>query len=160
MQSKLFISLLMLAALVAVVRVYLTVRRMRQDQSEDWDERLVKALRAQGGDPFRPYEVDFFFDLPDQGECEQVAGLLGARGYSVDFRRVDPERGDRYTLHALKSQRISVPGMQETTREFAALAAQHGGRYDGWATAGITRAATRGDDTSGRRGEAARANRR
>jgi regulator of RNase E activity RraB len=141
MQSKLFIALLVLAALVAVVRVYLTVRRVRQNRSEDWDERLVKNLRTQGGDPFKPYEVDFFFDLPDQGACEQVAGLLGARGYSVDFRRVEPERGDRYTLHALKSQRISVPGMQETTREFSALAAQHGGRYDGWATAGITRAA-------------------
>jgi regulator of RNase E activity RraB len=146
MQSKLFIALLMLAALVAVVRVYLTVRRVRQNKSEDWDERLVKNLRTQGGDPFKPYEVDFFFDLPDQGECEQVAALLEGRGYSVDFRRVDPARGDRYTLHALKSQRISVPGMQESTREFAALAAQHGGRYDGWATAGITRAAVRRDD--------------
>jgi hypothetical protein len=148
MQSKLFIALLVLAALVAVVRVYLTVRRVRQNRSEDWDERLVKNLRTQGGDPFKPYEVDFFFDLPDQGACEQVAGLLGARGYCVDFRRVEPERGDRYTLHALKSQRISVPGMQETTREFSALAAQHGGRYDGWVTAGITRAAARGGESS------------
>jgi len=146
MQSKLFIALLMLAALVAVVRVYMTVRRVRQDKSEDWDEGLVKNLRTQGGDPFNPYEVDFFFDLPDQGACEQVAALLKARGYSIDFRRVDPERGDRYTLHALKSQRVSVPGMQETTREFTALAAQHGGRYDGWATAGITRAAARRDE--------------
>ena len=147
MQSKLFIALLMLAALVAVVRVYVTVRRARQNQSEDWDERLVKNLRTQGGDPFQPYEVDYFFDLPDQGACEQVASLLGKRGFGVDFRRVDPERGDRYTLHALKSQRISVPGMQETTREFSALAAQHGGRYDGWAAAGITRAAARIDDS-------------
>jgi hypothetical protein len=160
MQSKLFIALLVLAALVAVARVYLTVRRVRQNQSEDWDERLVKNLRAQGGDPFRPYEVDFFFDLPDQGACEQVSSLLEARGCSVDFRRVDPERGDRYTLHALKSQRISVPGMQETTREFAALAAQHGGRYDGWATAGITRAGANSGDTGGRRGESPRGNRR
>jgi len=152
MQSKLFVALLVLAALVAVVRVYLTVRRVRLNQSEDWDERLVKNLRAQGGDPFKPYDVDFFFDLPDQGACEQVAALLGARGYGVDFRRVDPERGDRYTLHALKSQRISVPGMQETTREFSVLAAQHGGRYDGWAAAGITRAAVRRDDSgAGRR---------
>lgn len=146
MQSKWFVSLLILAALVAVVRVYLTVRRVRQNQTEDWDERLVKNLRAEGGDPFKPYEVDFFFDLPDQGSCEAVARLLESRGCSVDFRRVDPERGDRYTLHALKSQRISVPGMQELTREFKALAAQHGGSYDGWATAGITRAAARRDD--------------
>jgi len=50
MQSKLFIALLMLAALVAVVRVYMTVRRVRQDKSEDWDEGLVKNLRTQGGE--------------------------------------------------------------------------------------------------------------
>jgi hypothetical protein len=99
---------------------------------------LVKNLRAQGGDPFSPYEVDFFFDLPDEAACERVATLLRARDYAVDFRRVDPDRGDRYTLHALKSVRVSVPDMQALTREFSALAVHHGGRYDGWATAGIT----------------------
>ncbi len=143
--------LLVLAALVAVVRVYMTVRRVSQNKAEDWDEQLVKNLRTQGGDPFRPYAVDYFFDLPDAGACERVAALLGERGFTVDFRQLDPERGDRYTLHAFKSQRISVPDMQATTREFTALAVQHGGRYDGWATAGITRAA-RGDDSgSGKR---------
>jgi Regulator of ribonuclease activity B len=144
--------LLVLAALVAVVRVYLTVRRVSQNKTEDWDEQLVKNLRAQGGDPFSAHAVDFFFDLPDAGACEQVAALLGPRGFTVDFRHVDPERGDRYTLHALKSLRLSVPDMQAMTREFTALAVQHGGRYDGWATAGITRAAARRDDSdSGKR---------
>ena len=131
--------LLVLAALLAVVRVYFTVRRLSQNKTEDWDERLVKNLRAQGGDPFAASAVDFFFDLPDQGACEQVAAVLGARGFSIDFRRDDPQRGDRYTLHALKSIRISVPEMQSTRRDFTALAVQHGGRYDGWATAGMNR---------------------
>ena len=140
--------LLVLAALLAVVRVYFTVRRLSRNKTEDWDERLVKNLRTQGGDPFSPSEVDFFFDLPDQGACEQVAGVLGARGFSVDFRRDDPERGDRYTLHVRKAMRISVPDMQATRREFTALAQQHGGRYDGWATAGITRAAVGRDDAA------------
>ncbi len=138
-----FTWLLVLAALVAVLRVYMTVRRMRQQGKEDWDERLVKNLRTQGGDPFKPYAVDFFFDLPDQGACEKVAALLGPRGYAVDFRRVDPEQGDRYTLHALRTMRISVPDMQALTRELSTVAVHHGGRYDGWATAGITRAARR-----------------
>jgi hypothetical protein len=147
MHPQLLTWLLVLAALVAVVRVYFTVRRASQSKTEDWDERLVKNLRTQGGDPFSPYAVDYFFDLPDAGACDQVAALLGPRGFTVDFRRVDPERGDRYTLHALKSQRISVPDMQATTREFTALALRHNGRYDGWATAGITRAAARRDDS-------------
>ena len=152
MHPPLITWVLVVAALVAVVRVYLTVRRLSQSKTEDWDERLVKNLRTQGGDPFSPYAVDFFFDLPDQRACEQVAGVLGAREFKVDFRRVNPERGDRFTLHALKSLRISVPDMQATRRDFTALAVQHGGSYDGWATAGITRAAARRDDSdSGRR---------
>lgn len=131
--------LLVLAASVAVVRVYLTVRRASAQRKEDWDERLVKNLRAQGGDLFSPYEVDFFFDLPDQATCEQLAGVLRARDFTVDYRQVDPDRGDRFTLHALKSLRISVPDMQALTREFKQLALQHRGRYDGWAAAGMTR---------------------
>lgn len=151
MHSQWITWLLVLAALLAVVRVYFIVRRLSRNKTEDWDERLVKNLRTQGGDPFSASAVDFFFDLPDQGACQQVASVLGARGFSVDFRRDDPERSDRYTLHALKSMRISVPDMQATRREFTALAVQHGGRYDGWATASITRAAVGRDETDGAR---------
>ena len=131
--------LLVLAALVAVARVYFTVRRASAQRKEDWDERLVKNLRAQGGDLFRPYEVDFFFDLPDQSACEQLGSVLKAREFAVDYRQVDADRGDRYTLHAFKSLRISVPDMQALTLEFKELALRHAGRYDGWAAAGMTR---------------------
>ena len=60
---RLGIWLLVIAGLVAVARVYLTVRRMSAQRKDDWDERLVKNLRAQGGDMFRPYDVDFFLSL-------------------------------------------------------------------------------------------------
>jgi hypothetical protein len=138
-----FSWLLVGAAVVAVLRIYFTVRKLRAQQTDDWDERLVKNLRAQGGDPFSPYVVDFFFDLPDEAACQKVAALLRTRDYTVDFRRVDADRGDRYTLHALRSLRVSVPDMQALTRELSALAVQHGGRYDGWATAGVTRSVQR-----------------
>src|SRR3981189_1404772 len=95
------------AAVVAVLRIYFTVRKLRTQQTDDWDERLVKNLRAQGGDMFSPYEVDFFFDLPDEAACEKLAALLRTRDYAVDFRQVDADRGDRYTLHALRSLRVS-----------------------------------------------------
>jgi Regulator of ribonuclease activity B len=131
--------LLVLAALVAVVRVYLTVRRASAQRKDDWDERLVKNLRAQGGDVFRPYAVDFFFDLPNQAACEQLGELLRAREFTVDYRQVDADRGDRFTLHAFKSLRISVPDMQALTREFKELAVRYAGRYDGWAAEGMTR---------------------
>jgi regulator of RNase E activity RraB len=134
-----FTLLLVLAGAIAAVRIFMIVRKVRGTQQDDWDERLVKNLRAQGGDPFSPYEVDFFFDLPDAGSCEQVAAALRQEGHEVDFRQVDPDRGVSYTLHARKKIRVSIPDMQALTRSMSALAAQHGGRYDGWVTAGITR---------------------
>lgn len=134
-----FTLLLVLAAALAAFRIFMIVRNVRAGEQDDWDERLVKNLRAQGGDPFSPYDVDFFFDLPDAAACEQVASSLRADGYEVDFRQVDPDRGVRFTLHGRKKIRVSVPDMQALTRSFGALAAQHGGRYDGWVTAGITR---------------------
>ena len=135
--------ILVFAALVVVLRVYATVRRLSAQRTGDWDERLVKNLRAQGGDLFRPYDVDFFFDLPNQPACEQVAALLAAREFAVDYRQVDADRGDRYTLHARKSIRVSVPDMQALTREFRELALRHQGRYDGWAAEGMMRPAGR-----------------
>jgi len=140
---QVFSWLLVGAAVLAVLRIYYTVRKLGAKRADDWDEKLVKNLRAQGGDPFSPYAVDFFFDLPDEAACEKVGALLRTRDYTIDYRRVDPDRGDRFTLHALKSVRVSVPDMQALTRELSALALNHGGRYDGWATAGITRSAQR-----------------
>lgn len=133
--------LLVLAGALAAYRVFMIVRKVRAEQQDDWDERLVKHLRAQGGDPFSPYEVDFFFDLPDAAACEQVSAALQVEAYAVDYRQLDPELGVSYTLHARKKIRVSVPDMQGLTRKFAALSAQHGGQYDGWVTAGISREA-------------------
>jgi regulator of RNase E activity RraB len=133
--------LLVLAGAIAAYRIVMIVRKVRDSQQDDWDERLVKNLRAQGGDPFSPYEVDFFFDLPDAPACEKVAAALQLEAYAVDYRQLEPDRGVSYTLHARKKIRVSVPDMQGLTRSFGALAAQHGGRYDGWVTAGISREA-------------------
>jgi len=136
---NIYTGLLVLAAAVAAYRIYVAVRAQRGPSKDDWDERLVKNLRAQGGDPFSPYEIDFFFDLPNETSCETVAAILRAKDCNVDFRRVDADRGDSFTLHANRRMRVSVPEMQGMTAEMSALAAQHGGRYDGWVTAGITR---------------------
>ena len=135
------VTLLLVAALaIAALRIIMIVRKTRGVQPHDWDERLVKNLRAQGGDPFSPYEVDFFFDLPEAAACEKVATALASQGYEVDFRQLEPDRGVSFTLHARKKIRVSVPEMQALTLELRELAAQQGGRYDGWAAAGITRA--------------------
>ena len=134
-----FTILLVLAALVAAFRVYLAIKAMRKGPADDWDERLVKNLRAQGGNPFANHEVDFFFDLPTEDACQAVTAQLREQGFEVDHKAQDPQLGTSFSLHAVKSIRISVPDMQGHSQAFRALATQHGGRYDGWATAGMNR---------------------
>lgn len=131
--SSMWMALVGVAAVVlVVVRIVGSVRRMRQAQAEGWDEQQVKKLRALGGDPFRPYDVDFFFGLSDEPACERLQAALAAEGCTVDFRAVPPDTGSGYSLHARKQLRLSVTEMQEHSARYRALAAQHGGNYDGW----------------------------
>jgi hypothetical protein len=37
-----------------------------------------------------------------------------------------------YSLHATKSMRLIVPEMQDLSQKLTTLAAEFGGRYDGW----------------------------
>jgi hypothetical protein len=126
---------LVLIALLAVVRVVLALRKARsQSTHDDWDERLVKNLRAAGGNSFTPYEVDFFFSVPDEAAVASLRGTLESDGFAIDTRIMSAEGASGYSLHARKHLRISVTEMQEFSKRFRALAEQHGGYYDGWMT--------------------------
>jgi Regulator of ribonuclease activity B len=126
---------LVLIALLAVVRVLLTLRKARaQSTHDDWDERLVKNLRAAGGNSFTPYEVDFFFSVPDEAAVASLRGTLESEGFAIDTRIMSAEGASGYSLHARKHLRISVTEMQEFSKRFRALAQHYGGYYDGWMT--------------------------
>src|ERR1700733_9811414 len=125
--------LLVLAALLAVARVAMILRKARaQSTHDDWDERLVQNLRAAGGNAFTPYEVDFFFNLPDEAACAAVRGVLEPEGFTFDMRVMGGEVASGYSLHARKPVRVSVTQMQDYSKRFSALAEQYGGHYDGW----------------------------
>jgi hypothetical protein len=131
--SSLWMVLVGIAAVaLAVVRIVTSVRRLHRSRSADWDEQQVKRLRALGGDPFLPYDIDFFFGVPDAASCEKLAEVLRAEGCAVDYRAVPADTGSGYSLHARKSLRLSVTQMQEHSARYRALAAQHGSVYDGW----------------------------
>ncbi|HXL97408.1 MAG TPA: ribonuclease E inhibitor RraB [Steroidobacteraceae bacterium] len=126
---------LVLTALLAVVRVVLALRKARsQSTHDDWDARLVKNLRAAGGNSFTPYEVDFFFSVPDQAAAESLRGTLESEGFAIDARIMSGEGASGYSLQARKHLRISVSEMQGFSQRFRALAQQYGGYYDGWMT--------------------------
>jgi hypothetical protein len=131
---KWFYILLILAALLAAARVYSAVKKARALSRDDWDERLVKNLRAAGGNSFTPYQVDFFFSVPDEAAGAALRSVLEADGFAVDLRIMAGEAASGYSLHATKHLRVSVTEMQDYTKRFRVLAGQHGGIYDGWTT--------------------------
>lgn len=139
MSKSWFYLILAFGAAVAIVRIWSAVRRHRAARAEDWDERLVRNLRTHGSDPFSPREVDFFFSLEEAAQCAPLAAELEADGFGVDYRAMDREVAAGFTLHARKLVRVTVPEMQAFGERFRALATRFGARYDGWATAGVTR---------------------
>jgi regulator of ribonuclease activity B len=125
---------LVAAALLAAARIFIGLRRNRGQMQDDWDARLVQNLRAAGGNAFTPYDVDFFFNLPDEGACAALRGTLEPEGFAIDTRVMGGEGASGFSLHAHKPVRISVTQMQEYSQRFRRLAEQHGGHYDGWMT--------------------------
>jgi Regulator of ribonuclease activity B len=130
---RLTILVLVLVALFAVVRIGLVLRRDRSRAHDDWDARLVKNLRAAGGNAFTAYEIDFFFSLPDEASCQKLRPQLEAEGFAIDVRGMTGEASaSGWSLHARKRLRVSVEDMQGYSQRFRTLAEQYGGHYDGW----------------------------
>ena len=128
---KALLLLILVAVVLAALRIYLTMRRRRAERREGFDERLIRQLREKGLDPFQPHELDFFFALPDNAAAQSVARQLEPEGFATDSHPMKDEvKG--VSLHARKSMRLVVEDISALSNRFTAVAQQHGGRYDGW----------------------------
>src|SRR5262245_29879604 len=134
-----FVIFVIAAGAVAAGRIYVSVRKLRQEKEDSWDARAIERLRAQGSDPFKPHEVDFFFGLPSEEACQKVRETLEAEGFAVDLKPVKDNATHPFSLHATKHIRLSASDMSETSRRFSRLAEAHDGRYDGWNAGVVTR---------------------
>jgi Regulator of ribonuclease activity B len=134
--ARVWIYILLIAAVVFVISriVAIVLKARRQSAHNDWDSQLVKNLRAAGGNGFTPYEVDFFFTLPDEAACNALRGALEADGFLVESRLAAGEAATGYSVAAHKRLRVTVTEMQAFSQRFRALAEQRGGYYDGWVT--------------------------
>ena len=130
------LTLLFVAAAVALARIVYRLREMKEKKDKDWDARLIERLRKEGSDPFQPHEVDFFMAMPSEAAGQAVRAILEGEGYRVDVKPAPDNPSDQpFSLHATKALRLSVPGMRELTAHFTELATAHGGHYDGWSAA-------------------------
>jgi hypothetical protein len=107
---------------------------VRSPTHDDWDARLVKNLRAAGGNPFTPYEVDFFFNRAGRGRLCVGAQHPGAGG--LCHRHPHHERRGGQRLFAARAQAPANIGDRDAgfSQRFRALAQKFGGYYDGWMT--------------------------
>ncbi len=124
---------------IAIWRIWQNLNKLRTRKNDTWDARLIDQLRKHGSDPFKPHDVDFFMAFPARGSAESLAAQLNAEGFETDV--VDsPENGDlRYSLHAHKSMKLTVPDMQALSRRLTDAAKEKEGRYDGWAAKPVAR---------------------
>jgi hypothetical protein len=131
-------------AFLALLRVFIVIRRQQQQSSDGWDAQLVRNFRAQGGQGFEPVNIDFFFGVPDEAHCATLAAALSADGCKVDYKLATSEGASGYSLHACKALRVSVDTMQDHSSRYRLLAGQHDATYDGWAAEGVTKIADDG----------------
>ena len=124
---------LIAGAAIAVWRIIYQIRRASKLQFDDWDTKLIERLRRSGADPFRPVEVDFFMALPGEGVAARVAGQLQSEGFVTDIRPLADSVDLPWSVHALKSMTIRRHGSRGVSQRMRTLAAESGGRYDGWA---------------------------
>jgi hypothetical protein len=118
--------------LIAAYRIWHNLRKLKRNQNDSWDARLIDQLRKRGSDPFRPYDVDFFLAFPTQAAADEIIAQM--RGAGFDGEVVDtPDNGElRYVVHAHKAMQLTVPDMQDLSRQLTEAAKLRGGRYDGW----------------------------
>jgi len=128
-----FVVFLIAGAAIAVWRIVYQLRRASKVQFDDWDTKLIEKLRRSGVDPFQPVDVDFFVALPTREVADTVASRLQAEGFTVDIRELADSVDLPWSVHALKSMSLNVHSVREVSTRMRGLAAETGGRYDGWA---------------------------
>jgi hypothetical protein len=133
---RIWIYVILIAAVVFVASriVAIVLKGRRRAIHDDWDSQLVKNLRAAGGNGFTPYEVDFFFTLPDEAACGSLRSALEPEGFKIESRVATGEGVSGYSVAVRKHVRVTVTEMQQYSQRFRALAEQYGGYYDGWVT--------------------------
>lgn len=138
--------MLLVAGGLALGRIFLNLKKLRDQNEDDWDAKLIARLRSAGSDPFRPHDVDFFLAMPSNEVAEKVKAQLVADGFVVDLRNVPENPTHPVSLHVLKSMQLSVDDMRAIGRKFKDIALANDGQYDGWSAGHVPRQDTGGID--------------
>jgi regulator of RNase E activity RraB len=100
----------------------------RVEDACEADERVLDHLARLGCDPAAPRETRHFLYLPARDGADAVATALGADGWSTSVERSE----GAWLVVATRARTLTLDVVHETRKRLAALAAEHGGLYDGW----------------------------
>ena len=94
------------------------------------DREAIAELREQGIDLSSPQWLEFAFYFPSLAGAQRAWNALAGQ----DFKgRIEPAGGgEDYFLFAHKAVTVDLPTLQAMRAEFQSLAAENGGRYEGW----------------------------
>jgi hypothetical protein len=107
------------------------------DPTED-DRLVLEQLRAAGADLSQSREVNHFIHLPSREAAEALSPIVKNEGHDVKLVEPDPEIHDEllpWTVVATSHTVVSDEGVAAARRRFTELAAEYGGKYDGWEAA-------------------------
>jgi len=124
---------LFIGGALALGRIALSLRQLRSRKVDDWDTKLIERLRRGGADPFAAHEVGFFLAMPAEPIARRAAERLSGEGFTVDVREVPDNTEHPFSVHAMKSMQLNADSIREVSARLRQIAADAGGRYDGWA---------------------------
>ena len=100
----------------------------RVDDPAEADARVVDHLARLGCDPAQPRETHHYLYLASARRAESVAAALRASGWSTVVEKSD----DAWLVVGRQVAAVTAGSVRETRNRLEALAAEHGGFYDGW----------------------------
>ncbi len=99
--------------------------------SQDPDARVLLQMLELGANLARPHRPEFAFDMPSLETAEGITQALEASGWLTECFGPDDDNPD-FLVIARREMLLDLAVLNDLSRQFEALAATHGGVYDGW----------------------------
>jgi hypothetical protein len=97
------------------------------------DLAVMGQLLDHGADLDQPRHVVHFLYFDSKGAAAAAADELASQGWVSEVRAPLPDYPDQWSLVCEQHDVVLLPDfIRESTNLFGAVAAQHGGSYDGW----------------------------
>lgn len=100
----------------------------------DADGDALRRVAEGGSDLSQPMVIEFSIAVPDQASGEATAGAAGSEGFETIVDHDDESEG--WSCYCRMEMVATYERLLEVQDEPQRLAAPHGGRVDGWVTAG------------------------